>query len=172
MGAAIVFFFLIGYLAGPVYQTKREAPNGESKTKYYWSEYTTKNAAGETTRKYDDGQFKLKKTKQILDATLSFAVFAFVLSFVVLIATILYGVEPARNASPLDTGLLKMIILGGGIGLVLCLLLSVCIVGFGLPGAAKKDCKKLSNGQSAFDTDNYKKFHYSYKENVSRTRVV
>merc|ERR1711991_985838 len=99
--AAIVFFFLIGYLAGPVYQTKREAPSGESKTKYYWSEYTTKNAAGETNRKYDDSAAKLEKVKQNLDATLSFAVFAFVLSFVVLIATILYGAEPARNASPL-----------------------------------------------------------------------
>merc|ERR1712211_56243 len=169
--AAIVFFFLIGYLAGPCYQTKRiPQAGGETKTKFYWSEYTAKNSQGETTTKYDDGQTKLEKVKQIMDATLSFAVFSFILSLVVLVATILYGIEPARNASPLDTGLLKMIILGGGIGLVLCLLLSVCILGFGLPGAAKKDCKKLSQGQSQCDTDNYKKFHYSYKENGTENK--
>merc|ERR1712065_127146 len=144
---------LIGYLAGPCYQTKRIPQVG-----------------GETNTKYDAPNAKFEKIKQILDATLSFAVFAFILSVVVLVATILYGIEPARNASPLDTGLLKMIILGGGIGLVLCLLLSVCILGFGLPGAAKKDCKKLSQGQSQCDTDNYKKFHYSYKENGTENK--
>merc|ERR1712107_884450 len=83
--AAIVFFFLIGYLAGPCYQTKRiPQVGGETKTKFYWGEYVAKNSAGETTTKYDAPNAKLEKIKQILDATLSFAVFAFILSVVVL----------------------------------------------------------------------------------------
>merc|ERR1711916_348291 len=86
-------FFLIGYLAGPCYQTKRiPQVGGETKTKFYWNEYVAKNSAGETTTKYDAPNAKLEKIKQILDATLSFAVFAFILSVVVLVATILYGI--------------------------------------------------------------------------------
>merc|ERR1711916_198513 len=69
--AAIVFFFLIGYLAGPCYQTKRiPQVGGETKTKFYWGEYVAKNSAGETTTKYDAPNAKLEKIKQILDAVL------------------------------------------------------------------------------------------------------
>ena len=145
----------------------REEASGGGLTKadYYWDRVVVKSGGFKFTFDYDSSNVELDNVKETLDGAVAMLSLAFILCVVVVVATAVYGIEPLRNMSPLEIGLVRMIVLGCAAAMLFFLLLSLCVVGFGLPAARKKDCKETRTSASqTCDDAEHNKFHYSYTE--------
>ena len=152
----------------PVFREEASG-GGVTKADFYWDRVVVKAGSFKFTFDYDSPDVKLDNVKQTLDGAVAMLSFAFILCVVVVVATAVYGIEPLRNMSPLEIGLVRMIVLGGAAAMLFFLLLSLCVVGFGLPAGRKKDCEETrTSATQTCDEAQHNKFHFSYEENNTK----
>ena len=125
---------------------------GSTDSDLYWGKIVNKSPGSSSSSKLDKNNENVKK---VLDAGVSFAVFAFLASIGALVGALLYGVLSAE--SPLDSSLTKIITLASAAVLIFCLFISLVVVGAAVPGGLKKDCEK--NPAANCNAGYYKSFN-------------